>query len=462
MHITTVNDTQEFNVTERINYKILILFSSIAALGGLLFGYDFSVISGGIELIRQFFRVGPFVEGFLVASLYLGCIISAALAGRISNRFGRKPILMLSALLFSISSIGTALSTHIVIFILFRFIGGLGVGLVSILSPMYIAEISPQKIRGALITLNQLAIVVAIFITYFMNYAFLKMYGDLSWRWMLGVGVLPSLLFLFSLLIIPESPRWLFIAGRKSEAADIWSRIGGQEFANYNFDKLLSLEELNRSNIYNFRLLFSGKIKKILIIAILLSVFQQLCGANNVFIYAPKIFHEAGYDRLNQLGLTIFIGFVNLVVTILAMILVDKSGRRRLLLIGVGMLIFTYLSLGLLFRFNLENNKILLYLLLLSVFSYGISLAPVTWIIISEIFPNQIRSIGMSITVVCLWTSCFLLLQTFPAIINSLKPEYTFYLFAFICSVGWLFILLAIPETKGKSLEEIEKYLLKN
>ncbi|HEY6082411.1 MAG TPA: sugar porter family MFS transporter [Chitinophagaceae bacterium] len=439
----------------KVNQLYLLTISLTAALGGLLFGFDFSVISGGIHLIREYFQVGELGEGFLGASLYIGCIAGAAIAGKLSDRYGRKRSLAVSAVLFAISCMGAALSHNMYFFIVNRLIGGLGVGMASILSPLYIAEVAPGKIRGRLVSINQLAIVIGIFITYFSNYLLLKRFGNDSWRWMIGVGTIPSLLFFITSLIIPESPRWLLKRNKREAAYRIFSKIGDKVYADQQMKAIDKVAHTGGKS--SRRLLFRPEMKLVLTIGIVLAVFQQWCGINNIFIYAPKIFAAAGYGATSQLFQTIIIGLVNFLVTILAMALVDRLGRKKLLLFGSLSLAVIYGVLGILFYAGAEQHGGLLPLILAAIAAYGISLAPVTWVMISEIFPNDIRGVGMSVSTMCLWFACFVLVQTFPYILGHLQGAGTFWLFAVICAGGFLFIKIKVPETKGKSLEEIEE-----
>lgn len=440
---------------EKINHLYLLTISFTAALGGLLFGFDFSVISGGIHLIREYFNTGDLGEGFLGASLYIGCIAGAAIAGKISDRYGRKKALALAAVLFFISCLGAALSHRMYIFIINRLIGGLGVGMASILSPLYIAEIAPEKIRGRLVSINQLAIVTGIFVTYFSNYLLLQKFGAASWRWMIGVGTVPSLLFFIAALLIPESPRWLAGRGKTAAAGEVLRRIGDERYVKRQMESITTVTAGKKAPA--LRLLFRPRMKGVLIIGITLAVFQQWCGINNIFIYAPKIFAAAGYGAASQLWQTVIIGLVNFLVTILAMMLVDRLGRKKLLLGGSLALALIYGVLGFLFYAGQEQSGGLLPLILAAIAAYGISLAPVTWVMMSEIFPNEVRGLAMSVSTMCLWFACFVLVQTFPYIMGHLAGAKTFWLFAAVCLGGFLFIGLKVPETKGKSLEEIER-----
>jgi len=291
-------------INGNVNTRYLLLISLSAAMGGFLFGFDFSVISGGIQLIRNHFGVDEVGEGFLVSSLYMGCIIGALIAAKLTDRYGRKPVLALSAILFAFSCFGAALSQTMSFFVVNRLLGGLGVGIASIISPLYIAEISPERIRGKMVSVNQLAIVIGILITYFSNYLLLKEFGDESWRWMIGVGTIPSLLFLLAVLSIPESPRWLLMQNKAAKALQALKKIGDNDYALSQMNNITqSIQSVKKSS---FKELFQPRMKKVLVIGIGLAVFQQWCGINIIFTYAPKIFAAVGYndsDGLWQTGI---------------------------------------------------------------------------------------------------------------------------------------------------------------
>lgn len=442
----------------KTNLTYLIAISLTAALGGFLFGYDFSVISGGVHLIRQHFGVGDVGEGFLGASLYIGCIGGAVLAAGLSDRYGRRPVLAMAALFFGLSCVGTALAGSLNAFILFRLVGGLGVGVASIVSPLYIAEVAPGHLRGRMVAVNQLAIVVGILITYFSNYWLLRAFGGESWRWMLGVGLVPSALFLGLVLLIPESPRWLAGLGQTDRALAVLRRIGDDTYARAQWQGMAGLAQPTEQP--RLRELFQPQMRLVLTIGLVLAVFQQWCGINNIFTYAPRIFAAAGLDDKEGLRQTVVIGVVNLLVTLLAMRLVDRVGRRKLLLFGSLGLCVLYTGLGYTFWSGQPNQTVLLVLLLACIGVYGVSLAPVTWVVNAEIFPNRLRGTGLSFVTLFLWVACFALIQTFPWLFNRLNGAYLFWFFAVVCGAGFGFIWRNVPETKGKSLEQIERELI--
>jgi len=430
----------------------------VSALGGLLFGFDISVISGTIPFIRQVFHLTEVTLGWAVSSALIGCILGTFLAGAPSDKFGRRNLLIVSAVLFAISAIGVGLSWSLDSFVIFRLIGGLGVGMASTLSPVYIAEIAPASIRGRFVSLNQLTIVIGILAAYFTNYLLADI-GPNNWRWMYATEAAPALLFFIGLFFVPESPRWLIKRGREDDATSIFKNVGGIKFANKVIDDIK--RSLANENKGRLRDLIKPELRFVVILGIVLAVFQQWCGINVIFFYAPDIFQKAGIGIHSALFRTILIGVVNLTFTILAMWLVDKVGRKKLLLIGAAGMIVSYSLIGICFFFHLFGGFYLILLVLFAIAFYATSLAPVVWVLISEIYPNRIRGIAMSVATFFLWVASFLLTLTFPILQNSIGDAYTFWLYAAICLAGWLFVVVFVPETKGKSLEELEDLLIK-
>jgi sugar porter (SP) family MFS transporter len=383
-----------------------------------------------------------------------GCIAAGALA----DRYGRKPGLVLAALIFTLSSLGMAFSHSLSLFVTMRFAAGIGVGMASILSPLYIAEISPAHLRGRNVSINQLTIVTGILITNLVNYN-LAAKGDEAWRWMFGLGAVPSLVFLFGVLLLPESPRWLMGKGRTAEAEKTLSRIGDAAFVNDTArDIRASLQSSARPSL---KAVFEKGVRPAVIVGITLAVFQQLCGINIVFNYTSTIFASVGADLNSQLFETISIGIVNLVFTLVAMWQVDKLGRRPLMLIGSLGLSVVYIILALLLR-NQADVKFVSLFVLLAIAMYATSLAPVTWVLISEIFPNKIRGLASSVAIVSLWGAYFILVFTFPILAESLGTYGPFYLYAGICFLGFLFVRGRVQETKGKTLEQLEQHLIRH
>lgn len=434
------------------NNNYILRISFISALGGYLFGFDFAVISGALPFLRPEFQLTPWWEGFLTGSLALGCIVGCLLAGKLSDRYGRKPGLMFSALIFSVSSFGMAFSDSLTIFIMMRFAAGIGVGMASMLSPMYIAEVSPPKLRGRNVAINQLTIVLGILITNFVNYGLADKGAD-AWRWMFGYGIIPSVLFFLGVLQLPESPRWLIKAGKQEQAKKVLDKIGSADFVDNTINNIQA--SLTGSTKVSYKDVFAKSVRPAVIVGIVLAAFQQLCGINVVFNYTSTIFESVGANVDRQLFETVAIGFVNLIFTLVAMWQVDRLGRRPLMLGGSLGLSVVYIVLAFLLQ-NQAAPGIVSVFVLLAIAMYATSLAPVTWVLISEIFPNKIRGLASSVAVVSLWASYFILVFTFPVLASKLGTYGPFYLYSGICLLGFLFIKSRVRETKGKTLEELE------
>lgn len=435
------------------NNSYIIGISFISALGGYLFGFDFAVISGALPFLRIEFGLDAWWEGFLTGSLALGCIVGCLLAGNLADRFGRKPGLMLAALIFAVSSLGMAFSSGLTVFIMMRFAAGIGVGMASMLSPMYIAEISPASIRGRNVAINQLTIVIGILVTNLVNYS-LADSGPDAWRWMFGLGTVPSVFFLIGVIWLPESPRWLVKAGRLEHAQRVLNKIGNPQFVESTFkDIQVSLQGNTAKQSY--RAVFEKNVRPAVIVGITLAVFQQLCGINVVFNYTSTIFESVGANLDRQLFETVAIGIVNLVFTIVAMYQVDKLGRRPLMLIGSLGLSIVYVVLALLLQNHAAPEWVSVFVLL-AIAMYATSLAPVTWVLISEIFPNNIRGVASSVAIVSLWAAYFILVFTFPILAEKLGTYGPFWLYSAICLAGFIFIKKKVRETKGQTLEELE------
>jgi SP family xylose:H+ symportor-like MFS transporter len=427
----------------------IIWISLISALGGYLFGFDFAVIAGALPFLRSYFALTPFWEGFATACLAFGCIVGCITAGGVSNRYGRKPALMASAVIFMISSLGMAFSGSRDLFLLTRFSAGIGVGMASILSPMYIAEIAPPSMRGRMVAVNQLTIVTGILVTNLVNY-FLKDLGNEAWRWMFGMGAVPSSLFFCGVAALPESPRWLMRSGKKDQAVRVLDSIGGKAYVAVT---LPTLERARQEQTkIKYTSVFEKAVRPAVVMGIILAAFQQLSGINVVFNFTTTIFESIGFSLDNQLRQTILIGIVNLLFTLIAMWQVDRLGRKPLMLFGSATLALLYILSAILLQ---RHSPAAAWSLLAAIGTYAMSLAPVTWVLISEIFPTRVRETAMTVAITSLWLSYALLVFTFPILARKAGAYTPFYFYAGICLAGFAFIWVRVKETKGKSLEQL-------
>lgn len=432
------------------NNRFILSISFISALGGYLFGFDFAVIAGALPFLKQHFAMDEYWEGFATASLALGCVIGCVMAGRIADRYGRKPGMILAAGIFLISSLAMGFSPSRNFFISARFIAGIGVGMASMLSPLYIAEIAPKHTRGRMVAINQLTIVLGILVTNVVNYK-LSSKGVDAWRWMFGLGAIPSALFLIGALWLPESPRWFLKVKKEAQASATLLRIGGEKYRDEIIQSFRSLEpQQGQTRIKD---LFSRSVLPAVVVGMGLAVFQQFCGINVVFNFTTTIFESIGLSRDGQLRQTVLIGFINLLFTLIAMWQVEKVGRKPLMLFGSIGLAILYMASAILLQ---QKSGLAAWTLLGAIGVYAVSLAPVTWVLISEIFPTRIRSMAVSISVLALWLSYALLVFTFPILAARLGTYTPFYIYAAVCVAGFWFVKKKVKETKGKSLEEME------
>ncbi len=431
----------------------VILVSVVAALGGLLFGFDTAVISGTINFIQPYFGLSETGLGWTVSSLLFGCIAGVLIAGKMGDLYGRKKMLMMSALLFLISAAGSAMAHALSIFVIFRVLGGVAVGITSILSPMYIAELAPAKYRGRLVSLNQLAIVTGILIAFFSNYLLVDT-GENNWRWMLLVMAAPALLLFISLFVVPESPRWLVARNRIEEALHVLQKTSGVALAQLELKEIE--QTLENQEEATFKELLAPKVKPLLIIGIVLAVFQQITGINTIMYYAPKIFANVGQTDDSALLQTIFIGGTNLFFTVVAMVLIDRFGRKLLIIVGSAGMMIMLAGLSMLYFYQMTEGIMVLVFILGYIAFFAASLGPALWVVAAELFPNRLRSKGMSIAIVALWIACTIVTIAFPVMLEQLSGGVTFMIFALICLASLIYVWRYVPETKGKTLEELE------
>ena len=458
----------------KFNFKYLLFLALISAMGGFLFGYDWVVIGGAKPFYELYFDISelPALQGWAMSSALIGCIFGAVISGFVADKFGRKIPLIFAAVLFTISAFGTGYVDQFTPFIMYRLIGGLGIGLASTLSPMYIAEIAPAKYRGQFVAINQLTLVIGILAAQIANFLIAETVldeatllaswnGQTGWRWMFWAELIPAGLFFGLLFLVPKSPRFLVKIGNKLEAKKVLAKIGGEQYAEIETESIaLTINEAGSSKI-KFSDFKSAKIKPILILGIVLAIFQQWCGINIIFNYAEEIFTAAGYSVGDMLFNIVITGSVNLIFTIIAMKTVDSWGRRKLMLFGSIGLGLVYAILGGAYYMQYTGWPVLV-LVLTAIAIYSMSLAPITWVVLSEIFPNKIRGVAMSIATFALWVASFILTFTFPILNDALGASGTFWVYSVICVLGFFFIKNKLPETKGKSLEEIEMELTKD
>jgi SP family arabinose:H+ symporter-like MFS transporter len=432
------------------------MISIVAALGGLLFGYDTAVVSGAIGFLQKHFGLTAAMKGWAASSALIGCIFGAGGAGWVNDAIGRKKTLVLCALLFLVSSLGTAFPQTLTQFVWARFLAGIAIGAVSMTSPIYIAEIAPTRVRGRLVSLYQLAIVTGIFIVFFVN-SLIQKQGDetwnteIGWRVMFGVGAVPSLLFGLLALIVPESPRWLVQAGRRAEAEGILTRVAGPADAER---EMFEIETTLQQEEGGFGELFQGGYLVALVIGIVLAVFQQFSGINSIMYYAPEIFKTVGSGKDSAFLQTVAVGAVNLLFTLVAVAWVDKAGRKAMLIAGTAVQVVTLGAVGWLFHIG-GSPWALLACILLYVAAFAAAMGPIVWIVISEIFPNRVRGRAMSIAILALWAACYIVSQTFPMLLESIGPAKKFWFYAGCSLLSMIFVALFVPETKNRSLEEI-------
>ena len=458
-----------------INFGYLIFLSVVAALGGFLFGYDTAVISGTIAQVTQLFQLDALQQGWYVGCALVGSIIGVLFAGILSDKLGRKLTMVISAILFSASALGCALCTDFTQLVVYRIIGGVGIGVVSIVSPLYISEVSVAQYRGRLVSLYQLAVTVGFFGGYLVNYQLLawsesgallgvpllnKIFITEVWRGMLGMETLPAILFFIIIFFIPESPRWLIVRGQERKAINILERI-------YNSitEATNQLKEtqsvLTAETSSEWSLLMKPGILKAVIIGVCIAILGQFMGVNAVLYYGPSIFENAGLSGGDSLFYQVLVGLVNTLTTVLALVIIDKVGRKKLVYYGVSGMVVSLILIGLYFLFgdSLEVSSLfLLIFFLFYVFCCAVSICAVVFVLLSEMYPTKVRGLAMSIAGFALWIGTYLIGQLTPWMLQNLTPAGTFFLFAVMCVPYMLIVWKLVPETTGKSLEEIERY----
>ncbi len=428
-----------------------LMIATAAALGGLLFGYDTSVISGAILFVRQQFQLTPVETEVAVSIVLAGAAIGAGFAGSFGDRYGRRPVLIVNAVLFGVFAVLTGMANSLPLFLAARFVIGVAVGVASMLTPLYIAELAPPRIRGALVTLNQLAIVTGIVVAYYVDYLFA---GSANWRAMFISAVIPSMILLVALIFLPESPRWLVIRQKTDEAFRILDRVESTEDAQRHLKELEAVTEVDK---LRFRDLFGGRFRRPLMIGVGLAIFQQITGVNAIIYYTPTILQMAGFRSARTAILaTVLVGGVNLAVTVVALFLLDRVGRRPLLLFGIGGMLVSLAFLGYLFGAAHVLRAAILTDVLAYLACFAIGLGPVFWLLISEIYPTTIRGQAMSVASVTIWIFDLLVSVTFLSLIGAVGAKFSFWIYAAACGAAFAFSYCLIPETKGRTLEEIE------
>jgi SP family arabinose:H+ symporter-like MFS transporter len=450
-----------------INFIYVGLITLTATLGGFLFGFDTAVISGTISFVKLQFGMSSLMEGWYVSSALLGCIAGVAISGKLSNKLGRKKVMLFAAFLFAISAIGCALAPDATMLILFRLIGGLGIGVASVVCPMYIAELAPSQIRGKLITYYQLAITIGILVAYFSNSkiqlnaaeaattsdVYKLLFSGEIWRGMFVMGIIPALLFILLILFIPESPRWLALKNKPEKARKILASITNLKQAEV---EIAAIQQSLQSRQIKVKELFRGKLALPMMIGILLTALSQFSGINAIIYYGPSILEKAGFQLSDALGGQVTIGLVNMAFTFVAIFIIDRGGRKPLLMWGIAGSALSLLFAGILFAFNITNGWAILLCIILFIACFAFSFGPVVWVVISEIFPTNIRGEAVAISTMSLWIANWIVGQFFP-LLNQ-WPAVPFFVFALCCVAALWLTWKKIPETRGRSLEEIEGF----
>ena len=459
-----------------MNKSFIYFICLVSAMGGLLFGYDWVVIGGAKPFYELFFGISdsPLMQGVAMTTALVGCLIGAMVAGAMADRYGRKPLLIISAVLFTVSAVATGIFDDFTLFNIARFIGGIGIGIASALSPMYIAEISPANIRGKLVSLNQMTIVLGILgaqianwliaeevpVDYTTDEILVSWNGQMGWRWMFWAEAVPASLFLLLAFFIPESPRWQTMKGMEQKAIKTLRNIGGEQYAasEIGLIKTSAIADANKEK-GGLKVLFTRKYAAVLTLGVIVAVFQQWCGTNVIFNYAQEIFSDAGYSVGDVLFNIVITGVANVIFTIVALFTIDRWGRRSLMLFGSISLAVIYLILGTCYHFQI-TGFFMVILVVAAISAYAMTLGPVTWVLLAEIFPNRVRGVAMATCTFALWTGCCTLTFSFPPMNAALGSSGSFWIYSAICFCGFAYLLRRCPETKGVSLEELEKKLV--
>ena len=469
MNYTIVSANKSLTTQGSKRYLSLIIF--VASLGGFLFGFDMAVISGVLPLVQKQFALTAAQEGWFVSSALVGCIIGVAFSGELSDRYGRRKLLFLSALLFVVSAAGCSLLSSLSLIIVARLVGGIGIGIASNVVPLYISEISPARIRGRLVTCYQLALTLGILVAYVTNAGLLNYslahQGKVStslfsqlfvlevWRGMFLIGVLPALLFFIGVFLVPESPRWLIQQGRRKEGESVLEKLS---FNSENRKTALEIEENSTHKKSAYKELFSPAMRKAMLIGILLPLFSQFSGINAIIYYGPSILSNAGISLSNSLISQVIFGAANMLFTLIAIWKVDSLGRRPLYIAGTAGAALALFLTGICFYTGATNSIWLLVCVLLFLACFAFSIGPLKFVVASEIFPNSIRGRAMAISIMTMWVADTIVGQLTPILLKRLGTDYTFWFFSLFCLIALVFVIRLLPETKGKSLEQIEKY----
>jgi sugar porter (SP) family MFS transporter len=449
----------------------------IAALGGLLFGYDWVVIGGAKPFYEAYFGItSPLQSGWAMSCALIGCLVGALCSGVLSEALGRKRALLIAAAVFVVSSLGTGSAPVFWAFVSWRMMGGLAIGMASGLSPLYIAEAAPAEIRGKLVCLNELTIVIGLFLAQLTNWLIARPVppgamladiaaswnGHMAWRYMFAATAVPSLLFFTGMLTVPESPRWLVQRGRSDEAGHNLARIGGDAYSARVLAEIKQSLHHNRSETRNeLSQLMRKPLLGVMVLGAVLAALQQWCGINVIFNYAQEVFSAAGYGLSSMLANILITGTVMVIFTFVAIATVENLGRRMLMMIGCAGLAAIYVVLGALFRVH-SHGIHMLVLVVMALACYAMTLAPITWVVLSELFPNQVRGTAMAISTMSLWAACFALTYSFPWLNGRFGTANVFWLYALICAAGFVYILRMLPETKGRTLEQIQHFWMKD